>query len=133
MATEKEAIQQAEWAILHDRLAKLLDQFGKKDPVRKGDYWLVDENLGLRAQKVEIQNLRLLRPEIIKALQGALAGYSNWRIMFQVDVPGTEKTWPGMGLIIYDDEIEDDLRREYLPEEFRAIVYEGSKPLKKWP
>jgi hypothetical protein len=133
MASEKEAIQQAEWTILHDRIARQMDRFGLKNPVRKGDYWLVDENLGLRAQKVEIQNLKLLRPEVIKALQSTLFGYPNWRIMFQVDVPGTEKSWPGMGLIIYDDEIEDDLQREYLPEEFRNIVYEGSKPMKKWP
>ena len=89
--------------------------------------------MGLRAQKVEVQNLHLLQPEVIKALQGALAGYPNWRIMFQVDVPGKEKSWPGMGLIIYDDEIEDDLQREFLPPEFRNIVYEGSKPAKRWP
>lgn len=133
MASDKEAIQEAEWQILHDRVAETLDRFGKKDPFGDGDYWLVDENLGLHAQKVEVQNLRLLQPEVIKALQGALAGYPDWRIMFQVDVPGTEKIWPGMGLIIYDDEIEDDLQREFLPEEFRNIVYEGSRPAKRWP
>ena len=48
---------------------RALDRFGKKDPFGDGDYWLVDDNWGRRAQQVEIQNLNFLQPEIIKALQ----------------------------------------------------------------
>jgi hypothetical protein len=32
-----------------------------------------------------------------------------------------------MGLIIHDDEIIDDLQREFLPPEFRNVSYEGSR------
>ena len=56
-----------------------------------------------------------------------LIAYPDWEIMFRVDVPGKENDWPAMGVIIHDDEIIDDLRREFLPEEFRNIVYQGSK------
>jgi predicted phage gp36 major capsid-like protein len=54
-------------------------------------------------------------------------GYPDWEIMMRVDVIGKENEWPAMGVIIHDDEIIDDLKREFLPEEFRSLRYEGSK------
>jgi hypothetical protein len=122
-----EARQALEWKTLRDRITVTLDQFGKKDAFGRGDYWLVDENWGGYRHKLEVQNLNLLKPQIIESLQALLAGYPDWEIMFRVDVPGTEDVWPAMGLIIHDDEIIDDLRREFLPEEFLAIKYGGSK------
>jgi hypothetical protein len=121
--------QEAEWTVLHDRIGDVLDQCGKRDAFGRGDYWLVDENLGVYRHKLEVQNLNLLQPHIIKSLQVLLQGYPDWEIMFRVDVPGKEKEWPAMGVIIHDDEIIDDLQREFLPEPFRSIVYEGSKRL----
>ena len=56
-----------------------------------------------------------------------LNGYPDWEIMFPADVPGEKEAWPATGLIIHDDEIIDDLQREILPEEFRNLVYGGSK------
>jgi hypothetical protein len=129
MREHDEARREADWTILHDRIAETLDRFGKRDAFGRGDYWLVDEDLGLYRQKLEVQNLNLLQPHIIKSLQALLAGYPDWEIMFRVDVIGKENVWPAMGVIIHDDEIIDDLQREYLPEEFRGIVYEGSKRL----
>src|SRR5947207_15026113 len=117
MRVHNEARREVEWRILHDRITETLDRFGKKDAFGRGDYWLVDEDLGLYRQKLEIQNLNLLQPHIIKSLQALLAGYPDWEIMFRVDVLGKEKEWPAMGVIIHDDEIIDDLRREYLPDE----------------
>jgi hypothetical protein len=112
-----------EWQVLHDRITALLDRYGKKNAFGKGDYWLVDEYLGPRRQELEIQNLDLFRPHIIKSLQGLLTDFPTWRITAQVD-PGKGKTCPGMGVVIYPDEIVDELLREYLPEEFRAIRYD---------
>jgi hypothetical protein len=116
--------EEAEWHLLHDRITEALDQFGKKDAFGKGDYWLVDEHLHAYRHDLEVQNLSLLRPEVIK-LQELLHGYPHWEIFFTVD-PGKEK-WPGMGIIIRDDEIIDELQREHLPEEFRSFVYRGTK------
>jgi hypothetical protein len=82
----------------------------QKNAFGNGDYWLVDEDLGSYRQKLEVQNLNLLHPRIIKSLQSLLDGYPDWEIMFRVDVRGKENVWPAMGLIIHDHEIIDDLR-----------------------
>ncbi len=130
MRLHDEARRTREWKILHDRIAETLDGFGaRKDAVGKGDYWLVDEDLGLYLQKLEVQNLSLLQPHIIKSLQALLNGYPDWEIAFRVDVIGKENEWPAMGLLIHDNEIIDDLQREFLPEEFRDIIYSGSRRL----
>jgi hypothetical protein len=129
MREHDEAKREADWKILHDRIAYTLDRYGKMDAFGKGDYWLVDEDLGLYRQKLEVQNLDFLQPHIIKSLQTLLDGYPDWEIMFRIAVVGKENEWPAMGLIIHDDGIIDDLQREYLPVEFRGVVYEGSKRL----
>ena len=131
MPIHDEAQRKRVWKILHDRITEVLDRFGQKDAFGRGDYWLVDEDLGTYRQKLEVQNLNLLKPHIIKSLQALLDGYPDWEIMFRVDVVGKESAWPPMGLIIHDDEIIDDLKRELLPPELRHVVYEGARPLQK--
>jgi hypothetical protein len=123
MSKDEVLAQESAWAILHDRITKTLQHFGEKNPFGKGDYWLLDENWGRYRQELEVQNLKMLQPHIIKLLQALLADYPKWEITVRVDVPGTENTWPGMGLIIFNDEIVDELRRDYLPAEFRNISY----------
>lgn len=123
MADDKSAIQEKQWLVLHDRITEVLDRFGRKDAFGKGDYWLVDDNWGWYRQQVEIQNLDLLKPQVVRRLQAVLAEYPDWDITVRVDVPGTEERWPGMGLVIYHDEIVDELRREFLPAEFGEIRY----------
>ena len=127
MREHNEARRAAEWQVLHDKITEVLDRFGKKDPFGRGDYLLVDDDWGGYRQKLEVQNLNLLQPHIIKLLQALLAAYPDWEIMFRVDVVGKENEWPAMGLIIHEDEVIDDLHREYLPEEFRNFVCEGSR------
>ena len=81
----------------------------------------MDDDWGWKRQQLEVKNLSLLRPEIIKALQGLLAPYPDWSITVSVVVP--ESGWPGMGIVIYPDEIFDELQRDYLPEEFRNLSF----------
>ena len=115
-------------SLYHAESTLLLRAFKERGTLSgRGDYWLVDDDLGLYVHKLEVQNLKLLQPHIIKSLQALLYGYPNWEIMFRVDVIGKESEWPAMGLIIHDDGIIDDLKREFLPEEFRHLVYEGTK------
>jgi hypothetical protein len=80
MSTDEDKKQEAEWQALHDLITATMDEFGLKDPVRKGDYWLLDENLGPLRQEVEVQNLSLLQPHVIRSLQGLLAKYRQWHI-----------------------------------------------------
>jgi hypothetical protein len=70
-----------------------------------------------------------VKPIVIKSLQKLLNGYPNWEIAVTIGSPAKEKSLPSMGLIIADDEIIDGLQRDYFPEEFKTIEYEGSRPL----
>jgi hypothetical protein len=121
--------QEDEWLFLHDRITQTLDNFGRKNAFRKGDYWLVDDNWGWRRHQLEVQNLNLLKPHVIKSLQILLDGFPDWSMSVRVDVPGKEDIWPGMGLIIYPDQIIDELERQYLPAEFADIRFGGSEDL----
>jgi hypothetical protein len=123
MSTAEEAAQQRDWQVLHDAITATLDRFGRKDAFGEGDYWLLDDNWGRLSQQLEFQNLKLFKPQIVRALQDLLAGYPDWVITVRVAVPGKEKIWPGMGLIIYSDEVIDELRRDFLPAEFRDVFF----------
>ena len=121
-------IQAQQWGELYDRICSLLRKCGREDPFAAGDYWVLDENWGSKAQRVEINNLALLLPDTIQSLQKLLEVFPDWKIVVAVDVRGTEKTWPLMGLIIRKDEIIDGLQRQYFPEPFCGFQYEGSRP-----
>ena len=118
-----ESKQQREWPLLHDLVDATMQRFGEKNAFRKGDYWLLDENWGWWQQQLEVQNLNLLAPNVIAALQGVLVAYPDWQITIRVDVPGKEDVWPGMGLVIEQDGIVDDLQRQYLPADIQRFRY----------
>ena len=121
MTTQSSALEDPEWRALHDRIVEALSPFGRLDAFLNGDYWLLDDDLGRRQQELEVQNLALLQPHIIKLLQALLASYPEWRITVSVVIIGSG--WPGMGVIIYPDEIVDELQRQYFPAEFQGIKY----------
>jgi hypothetical protein len=113
------------WQSLHDKATEVLDVFGKKDYRGRADYWIVDDDWGLDFIRVEAQNLQMLRPVVVAGLKRVLVDFPGWHIAVRVDVPGTEETWPLMGILIFRDRVIDHLKREYLPAEFRQIIYEG--------
>ena len=122
--------QEREWLALYSKIRALLQRFGKEDDGSdEKDYLLVGDNLGLWQHRIETSNLEIVKPVVIKSLQKLLDGYPNWEIAVRVGSPAKEKSWPGMCLIISDDEIIDGLQREYFPEEFKTIEYEGSRRL----
>ena len=123
MSYYTKADQERDWQILHDDITRVLDPFGRKDAFGKCDYWLVDDNYGPRRHRLEIQNLDLFQIDILRQLQTVLAAYPDWCITIQVDVPGKEKLWPGMGVIVYSDEIVDELQRDFLPERFSNTIF----------
>ncbi len=113
------------WRSLHDRATEVLDAFGKKDCGGRADYWIVDDDWGLDFIRVEAQNLQLLRRVVVGKLKQLLGDFPGWHIAVRVDVPGKEKTWPLMGILIFRGRVIDHLKREVLPAEFRRISYEG--------
>ena len=121
--------QEREWLSLYSQIRALLQQYGKEDDgTDEKDYLLVDDNLGLWQHRIETSNLEIVKPVVVKSLQKLLNGYPNWEIAITIGSSVKEKAWP-MCLIIGDNEIIDGLQREYLPEEFKTIEYEGSRPL----
>jgi hypothetical protein len=120
---EQETQQEREWEILYDRIDGVVRKFGSESHVRNGDYMLLDENWGLHQHKIEIQNLNMLKSDVIQSLRGLLADFPNWEILVSVDIPGTEMTWPRMGLIIRSDQVVDGLERQYLPAPYQHVTY----------
>lgn len=123
MSSDADLKRVRDWRRLYDRIVMTLDRFGRMDAFGEGDYWLLDEDWGLLVHQIEFQNLKLLRPAVINSLQALLAEFSEWVITVRVDVVGKEKAWPGMGLIIRPHDVIDELRRDYLPEEFQQITF----------
>ncbi len=119
--------QSRSWQSLYEKVSALLPDYGTESAIGEGDYWVLDENWGPRQQKVCVFNLIILKPKVIRALQGLLKDYPGWGIMLAVDVPGKEDAWPPMGLIIREHEIIDGLQRQYFPPEYQSIQYEGSR------
>ncbi len=119
--------QEETWGDLYEKIRTLLNQHGREDSLGKGDYWLIDDNWGALQHKIEIQNLVLLKPEVVLLLQALLQKVPRWEIVVAVHIPGTENSWPPMGLIIRGHEIVDGLQRQHFPREFQNFEYEGSR------
>lgn len=117
-----------EWKELYERMKRVLEQYGRDD-IDGGDYLIVDENFERYTHLVEIHELHMLRPEIIKALQSLLVDYPDWEIEISVYTPDKKVSIDPGALTIRDTEIIDALDREELPTEYQAIKYEGSRPL----
>jgi hypothetical protein len=131
MTADLKAEQGRQWRELHDQIKGVLQQYGAEwdSCQRKGDYLLVDDNMGWYQHKIELQNLSLFRPAVVKALQRLLAGFPDWEVVVAMDIPDKKNDWPAMGVIIRDNEIIDGLQRQYFPREFQDIAYEGSRPM----
>lgn len=120
----------SEWNELYGRIKDVLLQYGQDD-IDGGDYFVVDEIFSSYVHQIEMHKLHMLRPEIIKSLQGLLKDYPDWEIEISIYIPQDDiNVDPGEGLTLRDDEIVDALDRELLPEEYRDLKYEGSRPPK---
>jgi hypothetical protein len=131
MREHSEERLEGEWNALYGRIKSILQPYGHDD-IDGGDYYVIDEIFESYVHQVEMHKLHMLRPEIIKALQGVLIGHPDWEIEISVSVPEEEIIIdPGEGLTLHDDEIIDALDRALLPKEYQDLVYEGSRPPKR--
>jgi hypothetical protein len=126
MTAEDDIQSEKEWETLYKLIVKTMAQWGVDDLFGKGDYLIVDDYIFRQQQKLEVQNLKMFRVEIIKALQALLKDFPKWEIVLVVDIVGKEH--PSMGVTIRAHEIIDGLLRKYLPEEFRFVRIPGSRP-----
>jgi hypothetical protein len=128
MNKSEETEQERIWEDLHKKILEVLAPFGDEDHFGKADYLVVDDNYGWTRHTIEIHKLRMLDPTLVQQLRALLHDFADWEIVISVDIPGTEDTWPPMGLIIRKHEIIDGLQRSFLPPELNNLVFEGSRP-----
>ena len=119
--------QETEWEIIYREIKRVLEPYGKEDAFGEGDYLLVDDNWGNHQQKLEVQNLNIIKPEIVESLQRILVPYPDWEIVIGIDAREQKAGWPPMGLTVRSREIIDGLQRQDLPAEFQALKYKGSR------
>lgn len=123
--------QAREWDELYRRMLKVMSPLGREDCCGRGDYWILDENWGpgCLQQKILIFNLKMIRPEIIRALRNQLDEYPHWEVVIAIAVEAEEgASWPEMGLYVRHHEIIDGLKREYFPPEYQGFQYEHARP-----
>jgi len=88
MSIEDDPQQEQEWEGLYRLVVKTMAQWGVDNAFGKGDYLIVDNNFEWRRQTIEIHNLKILKVDIVKALQGLLRRFPKWDIVKAVDIPG---------------------------------------------
>jgi len=116
MSEDLDAEEEKEGNLLYVRIKEVLH------PLEEGpDYILMDHVCGTYRHRVETEKPQLVMPETIAALKKSLSKYPNWEITIVLGDSG--------GVVIRDDEVIDGLQREHLPEEFRTVEYQGSRPL----
>ena len=132
MRVHTEARLKRERIELFKRLARTLRQFGRN----WNDYFIAKERSWAYRHLVFTDNALLLQGPAMKALQELLVHYPDWEIVICVtnresdseDVRLYGFEWPDSQVIIRDDAIIDSLNRDNLPQEFRELVIEGSRP-----
>ena len=132
MRVHTEAKLRQERIQLFKLMARTLRQFGRN----RNDYFIAKERSWAYRHLVFTDNALLLRAPAIKALQGLLLDFPDWEIVICVtnresvseDVRLYGFEWPDSQVIIRDDAIIDSLNRDHLPQEFRELVIEGSRP-----
>jgi hypothetical protein len=110
-----------EWPLLRQHITNVLRPYQECETGQGNDYCLSTSDSGLYRHWIETEKKELIAPQVIKSLQMLLVQYPNWEIVIVFGASGQ--------VIIRDDEIIDGLKRESLPQELRAIEYEGSRPL----
>lgn len=128
MESAEDLEQERIWTALREQVLEALHYFGIEDHLGDADYLVVDDNYGWKRITIEIHKLHMLNPRVVAVLKQLVLLFPGWEIVIAVDIPGTEGKWPPMGVIIRPHETVDDLRREYLPQEWQGVSYPGSRP-----
>jgi hypothetical protein len=113
------------WRRLYDRAKLVLDRFSQQEDGGKLGYWIISDDWGPDFLQIEVTDLRLLHRDAVGALKRVLDDFPGWQIVMFVFAPDTEPPLPRMGLLISDGRVYNDLKREFLPPEFRQITYES--------
>jgi hypothetical protein len=124
MIDRQEQQSGSDWLALRKEVIAVLAHFGTAYEAGRGDYWVSEDDTDQDMVQVELQNLHLLRHDVIRSLQLLLARRPDWVIAVRVEAINTSGKRAGMGLFVCPDKIVDDLRRELLPPSFRTMRFD---------
>ena len=103
MANEQDSDAERQFKIfedIRDRAFALLEQFGEsgyQPPYESEvDYSVEGDFTGYPEVVVYVDNLKMLRPSVIDALQALIVKYPGWQITVTVTVRGHYDDWPNM-------------------------------------
>jgi hypothetical protein len=113
------------WQSLYDRAKVVLDRFSQQRDGGRLGYWIVSDDWGPDFLQIEVTDLRLLQRDAVGALKRVLDDFPGWQIIMRIFALDTEPPLPRMGLLISDGRVYNDVKREYLPPEFRHINWDG--------
>jgi hypothetical protein len=113
------------WRRLYDRAKVVLDRFSQQRDGGKLGYWIISDDWGPDFLQIEVTDLRLLHRDAVGALKRVLDDFPGWQIIMRIFALDTEPPLPRMGLLISDGRVYNDLKREFLPPEFRQLNWDG--------
>ena len=113
------------WRSLYDRAKVALDRFSQQRDGGKLGYWIVSDDWGPDFLQIEVTDLRLLQRDAVGALKRVLDDFPGWQIIMRIFALDTEPPLPQMGLLISDGRVYNNLKREFLPPEFRQLNWDG--------
>lgn len=116
------------WNALYRQVVAVMEKFGTESAVGRGDFWVIEDDHGLKRIGIDVFNFDLFSVTVIAELRELLANIQDWEIVLIVDMPQSGEEWPFMGVMIRWHEIVDGLQREYLPEEVRPPAIPGRRP-----
>jgi hypothetical protein len=115
---------------LEARVDELLERFGRPDFLpgqRCGDYQVHGDYNEYPQVHVFVHNLELLRPPAVTALQQLLQEFPGWQIDLGIGLWDHLKDWPNMCVSIRQNEIVEDLQRQYFPKEYQDLAFENAR------
>lgn len=108
-------VKSEEWKALYDRLVGILAHQGKNDPFGKGDFFLVDDEVGEPGHKIELSNPDVLTPAFLKDLQKALQGWRNdWYVVIQLAFDDASPDLDDAMLVVWKDHVDEVIDREQM-------------------
>jgi hypothetical protein len=98
--------QEREWLELYKALRTMLIRSGIESPFGEVDFWLVDDNWGGNLQKVCVFNMAYLNQKLAAEVQNILKqSFSDWGVMFELEISQNGKKIPPEGVVIFRDRI----------------------------
>lgn len=118
---EEERSHELIWQKLYQQVGAVFSEYLRQGLIGEEEYFVVPDDWGWSRLQTELV-LSPLWPEFVRRFQLILVDFPDWWITMQV-MRNEADGWPGMGVIVAVDGIQDELKREYLPAELRDITF----------